>query len=202
MTIILDGTNGINTPGLTDTAAASVATTLTVTGAATAASLQVGGVTTNVYPLVSGTSVASTSGTSIDFINIPSWVRRITVMVSGLGSSSSGIPLLQLGTVSSLEVTGYSGSGISNSTLFALSSGFPVRDTWSSTSRTNGAYTLTLLDAASNTWACAAIFGTSNTTGLVSVGGTKPLASTLTRLRLYIDGTQTFTAGLVNILWE
>jgi len=30
--------------------------------------------------LVSGTAVASTSGTSIDFTGIPSWVKRITVM--------------------------------------------------------------------------------------------------------------------------
>jgi hypothetical protein len=30
--------------------------------------------------IVSGTSVASTSGTSIDFTSIPSWVKRITVM--------------------------------------------------------------------------------------------------------------------------
>lgn len=202
MTIILDGTNGINTPGLTDTAAASVATTLTVTGAATAASLQVGGVTTNVYPLVPSTSVASTSGTSIDFINIPSWVRRITVMISGVGTSTSTVPRVQLGTASSIEVTGYTGSNISNSSVSNLSTGFPFRDTWATTNRSYGTFTLTLLDVASNTWNCTAALGLSDLTNVTTIAGSKALAGTLTRLRLYVDGTATFTAGLVNIFWE
>jgi len=33
--------------------------------------------------ITSGTAVASTSGTSIDFTGIPSWVKRITVMFNG-----------------------------------------------------------------------------------------------------------------------
>jgi hypothetical protein len=33
-------------------------------------------------------------------------------------------------------------------------------------------------------------------------GGNKALSATLDRLRLYIDGTQTFDAGSVNILYE
>ena len=34
-------------------------------------------------PLTLGTAVASTSGTSIDFSSIPSWVKRVTVMFNG-----------------------------------------------------------------------------------------------------------------------
>ena len=37
--------------------------------------------------VTSGTAVASTSGTAIDFTSIPSWVKRITVMFSGVSTS-------------------------------------------------------------------------------------------------------------------
>ena len=59
------------------------------------------GVTTNsgaVYDgLQRGTAVASTSGTSVDFTSIPSWVKRITVMFNGVSTSGTSNPLVQLG---------------------------------------------------------------------------------------------------------
>jgi hypothetical protein len=39
----------------------------------------------------SGTAVASTSGTSIDFTSIPSWVKRITVMFDSVSTNGSSI---------------------------------------------------------------------------------------------------------------
>jgi hypothetical protein len=38
------------------------------------------GVQGNSGAFVAGTAVASTSGTSIDFTSIPSWIKRITVV--------------------------------------------------------------------------------------------------------------------------
>jgi len=34
--------------------------------------------------IVQATAVASTSGTSIDFTGLPSWIKRVTVMFSGV----------------------------------------------------------------------------------------------------------------------
>ena len=45
-----------------------------------------------------GTSVASTSGTSIDFTSIPSWVKRITVILNGVSTNGGDVPQIQLGT--------------------------------------------------------------------------------------------------------
>jgi hypothetical protein len=48
--------------------------------------------------IVSGTAVASTSGTSIDFTGIPSWVKRITVMFNGVSTdaaTNAAIPVCQ-----------------------------------------------------------------------------------------------------------
>jgi len=62
--------------------------------------------------IVSGTSVASTSGTSIDFTGIPSWVKRITIIFNQVSVSGTSSTLIQLGTGSTTyTTTGYSGGG-------------------------------------------------------------------------------------------
>ena len=62
--------------------------------------------------ITSGTSVASTSGTSIDFTSIPSWVKRITVMFNGVSTSGTSNHLIQLGA-GSVTSSGYTSTGIS-----------------------------------------------------------------------------------------
>ena len=58
--------------------------------------------------LTSGTAVASTSGTSIDFTDIPSWVKRITVMISGVSTNGSSSLVCRVGS-GSVATTGYAG---------------------------------------------------------------------------------------------
>ena len=48
--------------------------------------------------LTAGTAVASTSGTSIDFTGIPSWVKRITVMFNAVSTNSSSAYKIQIGS--------------------------------------------------------------------------------------------------------
>ena len=59
--------------------------------------------------ITSGTAVASTSGTSIDFTSIPSWVKRITVMLNGVSTSGISFWALRVGTSSGIASTGYAG---------------------------------------------------------------------------------------------
>ena len=81
------------------------------------------GVTTNsgaVYNgIASGTAVASTSGTSIDFTGIPSWVKRITVMLNGVSTNGTSPKLVQLGSAS-ISTTGYLSSGLTASSAGTL----------------------------------------------------------------------------------
>ena len=58
--------------------------------------------------LISGTAVASTSGTSIDFTGIPSWVKRVTVMFSGVSTNGASLPQIQIGA-GSVQTSGYAG---------------------------------------------------------------------------------------------
>ena len=61
-------------------------------------------------PLTAMTAQASTSGTAIDFTGIPSWVKRITVMLDGVSTNGTSIPLIQLGDSGGIETTGYVGT--------------------------------------------------------------------------------------------
>jgi hypothetical protein len=157
--------------------------------------------------LISGTAVTA-SGTSVSFENvIPSWAKRITVMLSGVSTNSTGAPLIQLGDSGGYETTGYlgstsssSGSGTSN-TLYTTGFGL-FSPTTSAANTFSGSVTITLLDAATNLWACAGVVGYTNAAATTQVGGSKALSATLDRIRLFIDGTQQFDAGTINIMWE
>lgn len=158
--------------------------------------------------LKSGTAVASTSGTSIDFTGLPSWVKRITVSLSAVSLNSTSVPMLQLGDSGGVETTGYNGSTnyttasaaatavISNGAGFYTNAGAAAYSF-------HGTFTLTLLDAGTNTWACAASLSSSSTAIVLNIAGSKALSATLDRVRLTsVSGTDTFDAGSINILYE
>ena len=182
--------------------------TLGVTGAITGSST-VAGSTGILYPLTSGTAVASTSGTSIDFTSIPSWVKRITVMFNEVSANGTSIIQIQIGTSGGIQTTGYQGTGFTtNTTLTAMSTGFLLSGVWASTYSKSGSAILSLLDSSTGRWAYSS--ATSLNTAATGVGvaqdtggGGKTLSGTLDRVRITtVNGTDTFDAGSVNILYE
>jgi hypothetical protein len=171
------------------------------------------GVTTNsgaVYNgLQTGTSITLTNQTAPEFTSIPSWVRRITVQLSGVGTSSTGVPLVQLGDSGGYETSGYLSAGANTGTgtnqtsnIVTFTSGYGLSGTWASTYRVHGNVILTLQDSSTNTWVLSYSFGNSAAANAFFGGGSKALSATLDRIRLYIDGTQTFNAGTINIIYE
>lgn len=173
----------------------------TVTGATISSSTIQGGA------LTLGTAVASTSGTAIDFTGIPSWVKRVTVMLSGVSTNGASNYRLQLGDSGGVEVTGYSGSsslattsgnGYANGINF--SSGFDFQGGAASIVF-HGAITLTL--SGSNLWACSGNLGRSDAAVTYFIGGSKTLSDVLDRVRITtVNGTDVFDAGSINIMWE
>jgi hypothetical protein len=156
-------------------------------------------------PFTSGTAVASTSGTAIDFTGIPSWVKRITVMMSAVSTSGASEYLIQIGTSGGIQNTGYAGaSGYIGPSVSVvnLSSGFMIRSDDSGEVH-HGISTLCLLDPSNGTYCFSSIDGHSNETYLALAGGSKTLSGTLDRVRLTtVNGTDTFDAGKVNIMYE
>ena len=79
--------------------------------------------------LVLGTAQNSTSGTSIDFTGIPSWVKRVTVMFNGVSTSGTSAPQIQIGSGAFVS-SGYSGTntwvGPSSVASAVLANGFLI----------------------------------------------------------------------------
>jgi hypothetical protein len=176
--------------------------TVTINGSA--------GVTTNSGAVYNGlqtdTAKASTSGTSIDFTGIPSWVKRITVMFQGVSTNGTSHIQIQLGDSGGVETTGYLGTsttiqGTAAGTT-AFTAGFGIRYDSAAGVR-HGAITISLLNSSTNAWAAAGVIATSDTAGTIQTAGTKALSDILTTLRITtVNGTDTFDAGTVNIIYE
>lgn len=157
--------------------------------------------------LTSGTAQASTSGTSIDFTGIPAGTKRITISLSGVSTSGTSNPLIQIGDSGGVETTNYLGSscsvqnggstvGANYTTGFGISAGLAAN-------LAGGTIVLTLIDAASFLWAASGVVGYSNGAYNVMVGGSKALNAELDRVRITtVNGTDTFDAGTINILYE
>ena len=156
----------------------------------------------------SGTAVTP-SGTSVDFTGIPSTAKRVTVMFSGLSTNGTSVPIIQLGTSSGAETTGYtSGTGViqvstaSQSTSVTTGVAIAVSGYLSAASTFNGAVVFNLIG--SNVWVASGnITREGGGTTVYFTAGSKTTAATLDRVRFTtVNGTDSFDAGSVNILWE
>lgn len=154
--------------------------------------------------ITSGTAVATTSGTSITFSSIPSWVKRITISLNVIKISGSSALTIQVGS-GSVSTTGYNGACSTTAGVqspFSTNNGFIVNNNMDSGNIRSGTVTLTTLG--SNVWVeSGSVFpNASGVTGCVSSGSIS-LSGVLDRVVITMNnGTDTFTAGSVNILYE
>jgi len=194
MPTTISGSTGVTFPagGVGNTAGAVVGTTDTQT--LTNKTIQGGAIT-------SGTTVATTSGTSVDFTSIPSYVKRITVMFNGLSTNGSSGRQVQLGA-GSVQTTGYTSMAIRSGGTVGSTNGLVLDAGSGASDITYGIQTITSMG--SNVWVSASSysFGSSNSNA-GSSGGSVTLSGTLDRIRITtVNGTDTFDAGSVNILYE
>lgn len=154
--------------------------------------------------MVLGTSVNSTSGTSIDFTGIPSWVKRITVMFNAVSTNGTSIVQVQLGS-GSVQTTGYNSvaSGVvvgaaSTNTIYSTT-GITIGDSSLAAYSRSGNLTINRNGNSytSNGSISLGSAGHQWTTGSVTISGA------LDRIRITtVNGTDTFDAGSINILYE
>lgn len=145
------------------------------------------------------TTVASTSGTAIDFTGIPSTAKRISVIFRGVssGASDSGA-LVQLGTSSAVKASGYistshyGGGGSSDTTGFY----------WYGIGGSNIlSGIMTIVHMGSNIYVNAHS-GKYNVNNGMFGGGDVSLGGTLDRLRIKQVSGGVFDAGSITILYE
>jgi hypothetical protein len=155
--------------------------------------------------VVSGTSVASTSGTSIDFTGLPSWVKRITVLFSGVSLSGTSNILIQIGS-GSIVTTGYNSStgtvvNLGTSSGATSTAGF-IEAAGAAANIICGQAIISNISA--NLWVSNHSHGFTNVAAASCGGGVYPtLSGALDRVRITtVNGTDTFDAGSINILYE
>jgi len=152
-----------------------------------------------------GTAVASTSGTSVTFTGIPSWAKQITVMFNGVSTNGTSLPQVQVGS-GSVSTSGYATTSsitvnVGTSGVVQATTGFQLTNAGNASYIFSGSLILTLIS--SNTWV-----GLGNNTVTTSVfntvAGVSPtLSGALDRVVITtVNGTDTFDAGSINILYQ
>ena len=152
--------------------------------------------------LQTATAVASTSGTSITFSSIPSWVKRISILMNAVNTNSSSVILVQVGS-GSTTTSGYSSVASRTSTAATVTTstaGFVTNK--GSGDVFNGIMTIALLG--SNIWVSTHAFGAAVDGASYYGAGTSPaLSGALDRVIITTaNGTDTFNAGSINIIYE
>jgi hypothetical protein len=162
-------------------------------------------VTGTLAPIVSGTAVASTSGTSIDFTGIPAYAKRITVMLSGVSTNGTSNMQIQIGS-GSVTTSGYNSAGAGcisgSSPIVAVSTAGFLMISDTATDVKNGIFTIVAMG--SNLYAASHTMGGDSTRDVCFWGGgAVTLSGVLDRVRITtVNGTDTFDAGTINIMWE
>jgi hypothetical protein len=153
------------------------------------------------------TPVATTSGTTVDIsTTIPSWAKKIIISFNEVSGSGTSEMLVQIGDSGGFEVADYisSGSRFANASsiqVVSSTAGFLLNDDDASFTVT-GHMILTLVNTSSNTWVSSHSAKCSTVQSLQG-GGVKSLSGTLDRVRLtYANGTDTFDAGSVSLMYE
>jgi hypothetical protein len=193
-TIALDAISSSGNLSITGNVASSgniTATNIPVTGA--------------MYPLMMGTAITTTTGTTVDYTSLPNWVKRITLSFAGVSTNSTSGLIVRLSTGSVFATTGYVAASDSMATTVAPNArtdAFPLGDvTITAAELFSGTYTFT--NIGSNTWVGTLAGASTTLPSVFAGGGYVTLGGVLDGIRLTtIAGTATFDAGTVNILYE
>jgi hypothetical protein len=165
------------------------------------------GVQGNSGAFIADTAKASTSGTTVDFTGIPSWVKRITVMFSGVSTNgTSGIRFrLMVGGVG--VDTGYLAASVTLTSAVAaapadVTDGFPL-PVASASSVYHGQIIISKLS--DSIYTASGTFFDNLATERISIttGRVQSISGAVDGVQITTTGgTNTFDAGTINILYE
>ena len=202
------GSVALDAPADTSPSGTDVTLTLPTSAGSSGQYLQTNGNGTLSWQTVSAsnltrsTAQATTSGTSVEFGNIPSGVRRISVMFNGVSSNATSYLAMQISDSATYDTTGYDASSayvntsggtdkMTRTSEFLLTNSEAASTTWT------GLMTLVNIDG--NTWV-----GSGTAEGgvfMMMMAGDKTLSGTLDRLKIF-PSSGSFNAGTVNIMYE
>ena len=191
-------TAGNATNAVTATTANAVASGITIT------SPVIAGTPSGVGVLTSGTA-QSASGATVSFTGIPSWAKRITVLLKDVTTVSTGLPAIRAGA-GSYEATGYSSTNnaIGQSTVassLSATTSWDLQNSGGSTQIYSGQLVITRLEGYLYTIAGQVSYNTNGSTALTT--GYKTFSGDISQLQLRMStGADTFNGGSINIMYE
>jgi hypothetical protein len=153
-------------------------------------------------------SANSTSGTVVEFGNIPDWVKRITIIFDSVSTSGSSDVIVQIGTAGGYINSGYQGSAVTvvggaSPGATAYSSGFLIRLGGGAAAAASRNGTVKLENIIDNTWVGEINIGLSNVVYWAGGAGRLNAAAVLNSVRITtVNGTDTFDAGVISLRYE
>lgn len=181
---------------------------LSITGTLSGGSLTNGSVTPAKLsqPLTQGTAVESNSGSVIEFKNIPSWAKRITLSLAGVSTNANFAPFVQLGTgdTPTYAASDYKVESVMITASSATSGTVPGYGVLLHQHATASAVyhgTVELVKVSGSTWVIRADGYESNSATINIAAGSIALWSALTAVRVCL-ASGSFDAGTINILYE
>jgi hypothetical protein len=151
------------------------------------------------------TTKASTSGTTVDFTDIPVWAKKVTILFSGVSTSGSSDVIVQIGTSGGYINSGYVGSAITvvggaSPGASAYSSGFLIRMGGGASAAAVRVGIVELQNVFDNTWVGDVSIGLTNTVYWAGGSGQLNAAAVLNSVRITtVNGTDTFDAGSISV---
>jgi len=146
-------------------------------------------------------TAVTASGTAVDFTGIPAWVKRITVMFSGVSTNGVSPRQVQIGDSGGIETSGYVGAVGTRGAESFYTSAFVISRGISASSTEAGHLVLTLVSG--NIWVASGVSSSSAGDAPSFFAGNKTLSDTLTQVRITtVNGTDTFDAGTINIMYD
>jgi hypothetical protein len=154
--------------------------------------------------ITSSTNQPTTSGTSFTFTGIPSWAKRITVMIAGVSTGGAGNYLAQLVTGGGTISTGYNSGcngGTAGVATATATNGFLISASINANDVQGGV--VTICNVTSNIWCYSSVLNTASSSGRFQSGGGNVNAGAVVTGLIFTNlGGNTFTAGNVNIFYE
>lgn len=147
------------------------------------------------------TPTPTTSGTVKTITGIPSAVKQITIVFNAISTNGTSNLLVQLGTASGVDGSGYTTGAFRYDAAYAAgTAGFIQTYNMNAAGTMSGSLILTRADSTTNTWVAQGVnFRSDNYVTMTS--GTKALSGPLDRFAITTVSGDTFDAGNFNYLY-
>lgn len=178
---------------------------LSVSGAITGASFAIG--SDNIYPAISETPTATTSGAEHEYTGLPSTITQLAVTLAGVSSDGTVRTRFQLGdaTTAGYITTGYDTSvartrdGL-NPIVNSPTTGIFIDESTTAGRTYSGSLTVTLHDPTNFIYVFHGMFSDTGS-AVTTIAGTITLAGLMDRIKI-TTSTDAFDAGSINIRYQ